>query len=106
GRTTICTSVAGAPNTAGGAVNTSDARPVASVTRLRADQHPKSVVTPPTAVSARRDRFRIGWPLLSRAVIDTNDCDAPSCVNTSGDTLMSIAVPSSDGPVRDGVSCF
>src|SRR5688500_15590758 len=39
-------------------------------------------------------------------MIDTSDCDMPSCVTTSGATVMVIDVLSSDGPPRGGVSCF
>src|SRR6185295_12277046 len=63
---TTCTSVVGAtPAGAGGAVKVNEARPFASVTRLRADSVPKSTPTPATASSARSDRLRSGWPLLS-----------------------------------------
>ena len=57
-----------------------------------------------TAIAVTSERFRSGWPLLSRAVIVTSDCEAPSWVSTSGLTVTVIDVPSSEGPVSDGVS--
>ena len=110
GVTTICTMVplsTDGPEGDDGAVNTSVARPFASVTRLRADSEPKSDAdSPSTKISARSDRLGSGLPFGSRAVIVTSDCDAPSCVSTSGDTVIVIAVPNSDGPVSGGVSWF
>src|SRR3954468_6119722 len=104
GVTTTCTSVAGTPvPAAAGAVKTTVARPLASVTTLRADSDPKSTSTPPTARSTRSDWLRSGEPFWSRAVMVTSDCDAPSCVTTSGLSVIEMAVDSSDGPVSGGV---
>src|SRR3954471_16187919 len=99
GVTTMSTVVAGAgPAGAGGAVKTTVALPFASVTTLRADSRPKSTRTFPTPMSTRIEALRSGWPLASRAVMVTSDCDAPSWLRTSGLTVMSIEVLSPDGP--------
>src|SRR6476646_4973418 len=55
-------------------------------------------------MSARIERLRIGEPLLSRAVMLTRLCEAPSCVRTSGDAEIAMEVAYSDGPDSGGAS--
>src|SRR5436190_10039892 len=107
GVTTICTTVRVStllPDA--GAVYTRVARPLPSVTRLRADRLPKSTSVPLRRISARIDILRFGWPFESNAWMVTFDCEAPSSCSVSGEALICTEVPSVEGPVSDGVSCL
>ena len=80
GVTTTSTQMNASGETAGdgGAVYTSVARPSLPVTTLRADKVPKSTGVPPTRVSVRSVRLRIGCELGSRTVTVMKLCEAPS----------------------------
>ncbi len=87
-----------------GAVYASVALPAEFVVALRADSHPKSMTCPPDRISIVITTPGFGLPNSSNVVMVICDCDAPSCVSTSGDAASVTEVPYSDGPVSGGAS--
>src|SRR5918996_5291777 len=88
----------------GGAVYVKDARPLAPVTSVRADNVPKSTTWPFARISTRSGTFGASCPLASRASMVINVCEEPSSERTSGLAVITIDRAIPDGPASGGGS--